>query len=598
MNTKRKLLFALMSVIIIFFANNLIGQVLSPNRSTNWHFAGVKDTSTTGFEIKNLVDFGAIGDSITINDTMFENAISSISGIGAIINFGDGKFLFNHPIILPSNIRLRGNGVGHTTLIMNLNGSGDAMNITGTFSNSDTSSIIEQANIDSNFIIINNTSLFSVGDWIQIQQLDTQLVTSSWANNTIGQIIQISNITNNKLSFNSLLRLNYELSNKPHIHKLNPITNVGIECLAIERIDSTAPAQSSNIHFQYAANCFVKGIESHNCTFSHIDMDGSSNISVSQCYFHDAFHYGENGRAYGVIINGTSNECRVEDNIFKHLRHSMILQSGANGNVFAYNYSIEPFWETSSPFLPTNSAGDMVLHGNYPYLNLFEGNIGQNIVIDDSHGPNGSYNTFFRNRAEGFGIFFSAANSPNQNFIGNEIPNNTSPYNLVNYTIQGTGHFLHGNNNKGTIVPTGTEVLSDISYANASIPDYIPITQWGKIGTPNTMGSANNPAKERYLSGNYFANVCGNTTVNINTEKLNNIELEIYPNPTNSNFQIKSNKPIVKMEIIDIYGKILNTVNNNSSLEIISLTNYTSGIYFVLVYFEDRKIEARKIVRI
>ena len=52
------------------------------------------------------------------------------------------------------------------------------------------------------------------------------------------------------------------------------------------------------------------------------------------------------------------------------------------------------------------------------------------------------------------------------------------------------------------------------------------------------------------------------------------------------------------MEIIDIYGKILNTVNNNSSLEIISLTNYTSGIYFVLVYFEDRKIEARKIVRI
>jgi hypothetical protein len=79
---------------------------------------------------------------------------------------------------------------------------------------------------------------------------------------------------------------------------------------------------------------------------------------------------------------------------------------------------------------------------------------------------------------------------------------------------------------------------------------------------------------------------------------LNNIELEIYPNPTNSTFQIKSNKPIVKMEIIDIYGKILNTVNNNSSLEIISLTNYTSGIYFVLVYFEDRKIEARKIVRI
>jgi hypothetical protein len=52
----------------------------------------------------------------------------------------------------------------------------------------------------------------------------------------------------------------------------------------------------------------------------------------------------------------------------------------------------------------------MVLHGNYPFANLFEGNINQNTVIDNSHGKNGPYNTFFRNRSELWGVVMN--NSP------------------------------------------------------------------------------------------------------------------------------------------------------------------------------------------
>lgn len=90
------------------------------------------------------------------------------------------------------------------------------------------------------------------------------------------------------------------------------------------------------------------------------------------------------------MIQFTSNECLVQNNVFDYLRHAMILQAGANANVFAYNYSFNPFWTST----PSNSAGDMVLHGNYPYLNLFEQNQGENIIIDNSHGPNGPFNTF------------------------------------------------------------------------------------------------------------------------------------------------------------------------------------------------------------
>ena len=89
----------------------------------------------------------------------------------------------------------------------------------------------------------------------------------------------------------------------------------------------------------------IQGIESDKCNFAHIDAEYSSNLSISKNYFHDAHNYGSGGKAYGVILHFTSNECKIEDNIFNHLRHSMIVQAGANGNVFStYNYSIDPFW--------------------------------------------------------------------------------------------------------------------------------------------------------------------------------------------------------------------------------------------------------------
>ncbi|MFM7771027.1 MAG: hypothetical protein ACKO8Q_10785, partial [Bacteroidota bacterium] len=114
-------------------------------------------------------------------------------------------------------------------------------------------------------------------------------------------------------------------------------------------------------------------------------------------------------------------------------------------------------------------------HNDYEYIfiNLFEMNSVQNIVIDNSHGPNGPYNTFLRNRASLFGIFFSADNSPSQNFIGNEIPNTNFPYSSVNYTILGTYHFLFGNNNKGNLDPIGTEKPSTSSLIFSNSPLFL-----------------------------------------------------------------------------------------------------------------------------
>jgi pectate lyase len=65
-------------------------------------------------------------------------------------------------------------------------------------------------------------------------------------------------------------------------------------------------------------------------------MRNSANIEIQGCYFHEAQNYGEGGHGYGVSIGVHSSSCLVENNIFKTLRHAMILSSGANGNVLGF----------------------------------------------------------------------------------------------------------------------------------------------------------------------------------------------------------------------------------------------------------------------
>ena len=161
----------------------------------------------------------------------------------------------------------------------------------------------------------------------------------------------------------------------------------------------------------------MKGIESDSANFAHISIMNSSNIEVTGSYFHGAFSYGGGGEGYGVVCHLSTGDCLIENNIFKHLRHAMLLQAGTNGNIYAYNYSLQQ----QRTELPSDAAGDIVLHGNYPYANLLEGNIAQNIGGDASHGKNGPANVFFRNRALYYGIAFSSGSGDSSIVMYNEV---------------------------------------------------------------------------------------------------------------------------------------------------------------------------------
>lgn len=574
------------AVFLLCLALQAGGQVIPQSRSTDWTIAGLRDTSTAGFAMIDMQLHGITGDGLTPNDSVLAAVISGLSGSGAILLFPAGDFLFQQTIHLPSGIVIRGQGPASTRFISDLGGSGHSIQIQGASASSPADTLVHDALKDNNYIIIDNPAVFTSGGWIRIHMQDSALLTSGWAWGTVGQIARISGISGDTLFLESPLRRDFQISQQARVTKLSPVTNTGIECLALQRIDNTAPEQSSVIQFRYAVNSWVRGVESVNTTFAHIEAEWSSNLSVSGSYLHHAFDYGENGRAYGIMLHFSSGECRVEDNILEHLRHSMIVQAGANGNVFAFNYSLDPWWSS----LPSNSAGDMVLHGNYVFLNLFEQNICRNIVIDDSHGPNGPYNTFFRNRAEGYGIFFSAANSPEQNLVGNDISNTSFPYSLVNYTILGSGHLKYGNNNKGTIDPVGTQNLADVSYAYLQPPPFVPLLQWAAIGTPNVMGSASNPARDRYLSGNLFNGVCGPLVVDVGNEILSPGTFSVFPNPFRGELNIECEEEIARIIIADPSGKVMLMTAYNGRKVTMNTRHWAGGWYVVNVVSQTERL--------
>ena len=489
-----------LTIAFVFGYSCLYAQVIPDSLRVNWSQAGYQGIIPDPAVIVNVKDFGAYGDNIHDDYGAVINAINSSSSL-RVIYFPAGNYLIKSFIAMPDNVVFRGEGTV-TNLIFDLSASTKKDAFVISKMQASTFTAIESGyNKGSTVLKLNTSADFTAGSFAEIREANGSwnTVPADWATYCVGQIVKIKAVNGNSITIEPALRIDYTNTLLPEIRPVTLRTNVGIECLRIVRADTIIDSKyGSNISFSYAANCWVTGVESSKSQASHVVLKSSKNISISGCYFHDAFTYdGTSTSGYGVTMIQHNSDCKVENCVFKHLRHSMVAKQGANGNVFAYNYSFDPFRSE----YPHDAGGDMLLHGHYPFANLFEGNIGQSIIVDDIWGPAGPYNTFFRNRAELYGIilFDQSLNSGRQNIVGNEVTNNG--YQKGNYSLQPSHHFTYDNNVKGTIQPPGTNLLTDNSYYLKGKPYFWNISSsWPSIGGSNVLNSGTNPAKERYLS--------------------------------------------------------------------------------------------------
>lgn len=489
-------------------------QLLNNTRRTDWSKVGVKQKPTLNSINVNITSYGGDKSGMTDNTSAINAAITAIGNGGGTIYFPTGVYLYTSPISLPSNIKLKGASSDSTFFRFNLSGSNsNCINVIGTTLTT-TRDIVSGTHMGSKTLSLNNMNGLQVGDYVEIRVDGTGFMTSSWAMNDLAQINQIESISGNTLTLSSPLRWHFNQSTNPKLYKLNPAKNVGLECFNITRIDSSS-TQTSLINFNMATNCWVSGVEGYKTMFSHIELSKSFRCEIVQSYFHHSWDYGGNGRGYGICIQSSSSECLIVNNVFEHLRHSTLFQSGANGNVIGYNYSTDPFW-TGNVTTPSNSAGEITFHGNFPFMNLVEGNIVDNIVIDNSHGANGPFNTIFRNRGQNYGIFMNASAGDSTNIIHNELLKSSVsftvfgfPVTISTYTITGSGNFEYGNNHNNTTRPTSTQAPTDIaSYFLSATPKWFAMDTIGNIGYPRTLNSGNTPSKIRYTTSNVSKTIC------------------------------------------------------------------------------------------
>ena len=257
------------------------------------------------------------------------------------------------------------------------------------------------------------------GDLLRVVINDTDLVYSDWAVGSVGQVVQVRSSIGLATMLDTPLRLSASIDRNPRCLVLLPVEQVRIRCLSIERGDSTA-SQTANIRIVNARDIMIDGVRSMKTNFGHIVIESSARVTVTRSEFSESFGYGGGGRGYGVVCQYTASDCRIEDNIFSDLRHAMLMQAGANGNVFAYNASKNARWTE----FPNDAAGDVVFHGNWVFGNLVEGNDVCHIVVDNSHGANGWHNTILRNRSREYGLYMGGSPFADSTMImGNEIPN-------------------------------------------------------------------------------------------------------------------------------------------------------------------------------
>jgi hypothetical protein len=487
----------LLLTLALGLTNYLMAQAINEDRFIDWSGSG-----TTAFNQVNdqSVDINSFkNENNSWNDAYSEAAEALKLRGGGVIYFPKGMYEFNSTLYLSTGIVLRGEGSKNTQIQFDLAGSGNCIQASGG-DQKVSYTISEIGNRNENWFTSADASNVSKGDWIRIIQGDSNLIYSSWSKNYIGQISQVTNIIDDKVFINSPLSLKYSKTQGLIFKKLNVVERVGIEDLEIVRNDKSS-SQTNNISFTYVVNSWIGGVASKNCNFSHVTLAKSANNLITGCHFKDGFDYGGGGKAYGVAVQFASTQNRITNNVFDHLRHSMLLQACANGNVFGYNYSINPFW--TGVFAPKKTAGDIVLHGNYVYSNLFEGNIAQNLVIDDSHGVNGPFNTFFRNRLAYAGIFMNPGQpSDGQNIIANELTHEgkdyylSVPFNLGMYALAGKDHYELGNIQHGKVIGDDAKNLKPSLYLEV-LPEYWGSTSYPAIGQSNFFNIHTIPAEQR-----------------------------------------------------------------------------------------------------
>jgi len=563
----------------------IFAEILPSDRITIWN-PGIKSWEEKD-DIFSLADYDAAGDGQSDDTQAFKDAINDFSSYGGILVIPAGDYLITEKLQTSKPIIFRGKGKNQTKLYFDLGGKGDNCITIASYTRGTFYDVQSGYSKGSTELVVEYPARFKRADFLEIlQDNDPELMytesnwNQSWAQDAVGQIVRLSHIDGNKLVLESPLHFDYQPAMHPRVRTVGMIVNAGIENLYIERLDA---GDGHTIALGQVADSRVQDIESNNTFRTHVFIERSIGCLVTRNYLHHSHDYGDGGHGYGTDIITHTTDCLITDNIYEHLRHSMMTHVGTSGNVFAYNFSVnrEP-----------KKLCDISLHGHYANFNLFESNVVHEIDISDYWGPLGPGNTLFRNKVMSEGIEIRD-HSHAQNIVGNIIEKGGL---TVKSDVKNT--LKHGNR-------IGSRVYWDDDIEDQNIPNSLYLTE-----KPDFFGDVPWPVfgpeidDERMIPAQYRYHGIDPTSVKNNDicapKKFN---LKTFPNPFNPQTTIQfdiQKHGRVNVQVYALTGqKVDDIFSGNLSIGTHEMQfrphNLAAGIYWIQIE-SGQDIERRKIV--
>jgi len=438
-NMSRKVILWMFAV-LVFVAGVLAGQSLVaqtaydlPNVNTGCPASCRQISWKAGSDLWNggtlpnytsVTCSGLAGNGTTDDGPAIQSCINAASP-GTAVFVPAGTYLINSKVRLKSNVVLRGAKPSGTPFLPTADASATTFNLgsngqltTQNFSFSNSSNLnppTSYANNVPGFALSGapkkgDTTLTvssgspSAGSWISVfADNDPSLVNSNgsdglcqWCGDATGyrvmqQIVPVTSVSGSTLTLGRPLY--YTLYNHPEYRIYNfPTQKAGFENF---RANATGDIGSSQIILlQGCLYCWVKGVETYDTGSSsgsaHIETDFSYGAEIRDNYVHSG-RSSASGANYGIYFQFINSDHKVENNIMRNNRHSLIWQGGGSGIVALYNYIDDDYTDDLTYLGSARTA-----HGAHPYMNLLEGNVVSHITADNYWGTS-SHFVFFRN---------------------------------------------------------------------------------------------------------------------------------------------------------------------------------------------------------
>jgi hypothetical protein len=173
------------------------------------------------------------------------------------------------------------------------------------------------------------------------------------------------------------------------------LQEAGVENLSLLR------APNGGMEMEFCVDCWIKNTEVGDWYGGGISIEYSARSELNTDYIHHCWDSVNSGGEYPINLGSASTEILLTNSIINFGGKGMVSRAGGGGSVVSYNYVDDTMYDGNS------GIGDYWIdmginasHASGPHHFLFEGNWGDNLDADNTHG-NSMYMTFFRNQGAG-----------------------------------------------------------------------------------------------------------------------------------------------------------------------------------------------------